>query len=173
MTKRVKSYRSSILTIEQTEWLMQKWGTSQTETLTVVVDRVFQQENTRMIKHDDYGTLIIEEPTPIVAAPAVPYDLDATDSEWHDKPITSPAMAIDVIGAGKTLMTQCGPLQVQVTQMYFNEIQVTMWSTVTCTDACNVIEESQVVAYLGVFGSLTDGSWKVYCPRDYDGAPQY
>ncbi len=36
-----------------------------------------------------------------------------------------------------------------------------------------VIEESEVGAYLGVFGSLTDGSWKVYCPAEPDGAPQY
>lgn len=192
------NFRASALTAGQVEWLMQEWGTSQTETLTVVVDRMYQHEkrkDTRMnaakvkMMFDalDRATenrkwtesrnsigLEIDEPAPIVAAPAaVPYDLDAPDSEWHDKPITSPQMALDVIGAGKTLMTQCGPLQVQVTQMYFNEIQITMWSTVTCTDASTVIEESEVVAHLGVFGSLTDGTWKVYCPAEPDGAPQY
>ena len=114
------------------------------------------------------------EPAPVVAVPAaVPYDLDAPDSELHDMPITSPAMALDFLGVGKTLIAQCGPLQVQATLMYVNEIQVTMWSTVTCTDTCMVIEESEVDTRLTVFGSLTDGSWKVYCPDDPDGAPQY
>jgi hypothetical protein len=38
------NFRASDLTIRQLEALMRSWGTSQTETLTVVIDRIYQQE---------------------------------------------------------------------------------------------------------------------------------
>lgn len=42
------NFRASDLTARQLDWLMQRWGTSQTETMTVVIDRIFQQENKTM-----------------------------------------------------------------------------------------------------------------------------
>ena len=39
------NFRASDLTAQQLDWLMSKWGTSQTETMTVVVDRVYRQES--------------------------------------------------------------------------------------------------------------------------------
>lgn len=39
------NFRASALTTKQLEWLMSEWGTSQTETLTVVIDRIYQQES--------------------------------------------------------------------------------------------------------------------------------
>jgi len=44
MAKQVKAYRLSDMTIYQLEQLTQQWGTSQTETLSVIVDRIYQQE---------------------------------------------------------------------------------------------------------------------------------
>ena len=38
------NFRASDLTSRQLDALMQHWGTSQTETLTVVIDRIYQQE---------------------------------------------------------------------------------------------------------------------------------
>jgi hypothetical protein len=38
------NFRASDLTARQLEWLMARWGTSQTETVTVVLDRVYRQE---------------------------------------------------------------------------------------------------------------------------------
>jgi hypothetical protein len=38
------NFRASELTARQLDWLMARWGTSQTETLTVVIDRMYQQE---------------------------------------------------------------------------------------------------------------------------------
>lgn len=38
------NFRASDLTARQLDALMQHWGTSQTETLTVVIERVFKQE---------------------------------------------------------------------------------------------------------------------------------
>ena len=38
------NFRASDLTAQQLDWLMSRWGASQTETLTVVVDRVYRQE---------------------------------------------------------------------------------------------------------------------------------
>ena len=38
------NFRASDLTTQQLEQLMDRWGTSQTETLTVVIDRIYQQE---------------------------------------------------------------------------------------------------------------------------------
>ena len=49
------NFRASELTARQLEWLMAKWGTSQTETLTVVLDRVHRQEagtNLRTLTQD-------------------------------------------------------------------------------------------------------------------------
>lgn len=42
------NFRASTLTTKQLEWLMSEWGTSQTETLTVVIDRIYDQENVTM-----------------------------------------------------------------------------------------------------------------------------
>lgn len=42
------NFRASDLTAQQLDWLMSRWGTSQTETLTVVVDRIYQQEIVNM-----------------------------------------------------------------------------------------------------------------------------
>ena len=42
------NFRASDLTTRQLEALMQFWGTSQTETLTVVIDRVYKQEKRTM-----------------------------------------------------------------------------------------------------------------------------
>lgn len=36
--------RASRLTIQQLEWLQQQWNTSLTETLTIIVDRAYRQE---------------------------------------------------------------------------------------------------------------------------------
>lgn len=42
--KQVQSFRLSNLTIRQLDWLVAQWGTSKTEALTLLVDRVYQQE---------------------------------------------------------------------------------------------------------------------------------
>lgn len=42
------NFRASDLTASQLDALMQHWGTSQTETLTVVIDRMYQQEQRTM-----------------------------------------------------------------------------------------------------------------------------
>ena len=44
MTKKQISLRISDLTARQLEELAERWGTTQTETITVVVDRVYRQE---------------------------------------------------------------------------------------------------------------------------------
>lgn len=48
MTKRARkaqlNIRASALTIEQLDWLSQKWSASRTETLTVAIDRIYRQE---------------------------------------------------------------------------------------------------------------------------------
>jgi len=55
------NFRASDLTAHQIESLMSKWGTSQTETLTVVIDRIYQQEgiddqaNTRKLQIQAYS----------------------------------------------------------------------------------------------------------------------
>ncbi len=48
--KQQVNFRASDLTTSQLDWLMSKWGTSQTETLTVVVDRVYRQEFAMKLK---------------------------------------------------------------------------------------------------------------------------
>ncbi len=42
--KQVQSFRLSALTVRQLDWLTDRWGTSKTEALTLLVDRVYQQE---------------------------------------------------------------------------------------------------------------------------------
>lgn len=44
MSKAQINFRASDLTREQLDWLQLWWGTSQTETLTVAIDRVYQAE---------------------------------------------------------------------------------------------------------------------------------
>lgn len=44
MTKKQISLRISDLTARQLAELAERWGTTQTETITVVVDRVYRQE---------------------------------------------------------------------------------------------------------------------------------
>ena len=39
------NFRASELTARQLEWLMERWGTSQTETLTVAIDRIYKEEH--------------------------------------------------------------------------------------------------------------------------------
>ena len=48
MSKIMLSIRASEMTKQQFDWLTAKWGTSQTETLTVIIDRVYQQETNKM-----------------------------------------------------------------------------------------------------------------------------
>lgn len=43
MPKQTKSYRISTLTISQLEQLAELWGTSLTETLTLIIDRAYQE----------------------------------------------------------------------------------------------------------------------------------
>lgn len=47
MTKQTKSYRISTLTIQQLEELAEAWGTSLTETLTLIIDRAYQNEQSK------------------------------------------------------------------------------------------------------------------------------
>lgn len=42
--KQVQSFRLSALTVRQLDWLTEQWGTSKTEALTLLVDRVYQVE---------------------------------------------------------------------------------------------------------------------------------
>lgn len=42
--KQVQSFRLSDLTVRQLDWLTAQWGTSKTEALTLLVDRVYQVE---------------------------------------------------------------------------------------------------------------------------------
>jgi hypothetical protein len=44
--KQVQSFRLSALTVRQLDWLTEQWGTSKTEALTLLVDRVYQRERT-------------------------------------------------------------------------------------------------------------------------------
>jgi len=44
MGKTQINFRASDLTREQLDWLQERWGTSQTETVTVAIDRVYQAE---------------------------------------------------------------------------------------------------------------------------------
>jgi hypothetical protein len=55
------NFRASDLTARQLEALMQLWGTSQTETLTVVIDRMYQQE-TRIMTTETLMTTVYIEP---------------------------------------------------------------------------------------------------------------
>lgn len=111
-------------------------------------------------------------PAPVVVAPP-PYDLDASDSEWHDKPIASPEMGIDVLKSGRSLITQCGPLQITAELASDDDVYVTIWNTETCVDVGLPLGIFKADYYLSAFGSLADGAWKVYCPDEPDGAPQY
>ena len=43
--KRVQSFRVSTLTIRQLDWLAEQWGTSKTETLALIVERVYRVEH--------------------------------------------------------------------------------------------------------------------------------
>ena len=47
--KQVQSFRLSALTVRQLDWLMGQWGTSKTEALTLLVDRVYQQERAAVV----------------------------------------------------------------------------------------------------------------------------
>lgn len=44
------NFRASDLAAHELDWLMQRWGTSQTETLTVALDRVYRAENAMNLK---------------------------------------------------------------------------------------------------------------------------
>lgn len=44
MAKKQINIRASDLTLKQLEELMKRWGTSQTETLTVIIDRAHREE---------------------------------------------------------------------------------------------------------------------------------
>lgn len=58
------NFRASELTAQQLESLMSIWGTSQTETLTVVIDRIYQQEKRTMTtKTTDYGDVFGKQAT--------------------------------------------------------------------------------------------------------------
>jgi hypothetical protein len=46
--KQQLNIRASALTIGQLNWLAARWGTNQTETITVAVDRAYRQENLKM-----------------------------------------------------------------------------------------------------------------------------
>lgn len=48
MPKQTKSYRISDLTRHQLEQLSKNWGTSLTETLTLIIDRAYIQERNRI-----------------------------------------------------------------------------------------------------------------------------
>lgn len=43
--KQQMNVRVALLTKSQFDWLMEKWGTNQVETLTIAIDRAYQQEN--------------------------------------------------------------------------------------------------------------------------------
>jgi len=47
MSKQTKSYRISDLTRSQLEQLAEAWGTSLTETLTLIIDRAYQEEKSK------------------------------------------------------------------------------------------------------------------------------
>lgn len=124
----------------------------------------------------DDGTLIISEPAPEPAAPT--YDVDAPDSEWHDKPVTSAQMALDVLKSGRSLITQCGPLQVTleptVSDGEIAHVTLAVWNTVTCADVVTAIfSNAQIERRLHVYGHVAAGDWHVYCPDEPDGAPRY
>lgn len=40
----MQSFRVSALTIRQLDWLAEQWGTSKTETLALIVERVYRVE---------------------------------------------------------------------------------------------------------------------------------
>ena len=118
--------------------------------------------------------LEIDEPMPIVAEPMpAPYDLDAPDSEWHDKPITAPQMALDVLKSGRSIVTYIAPLGIAATVMHHDEIEVDIFNTTTCVDVSLVLGVFSAIHYLEAFGRFADGAWRVWCPRDPDGAPLY
>lgn len=124
----------------------------------------------------DDGWCEFDEPAPVVVVPAaVPYDLDAPDSEWHDKPITSEQMARDVLMSKRALITQQGALQITAESASADgeTVNVSIWNTVTCFDFVIPLITTVVDRYLNSFASLTGGSWRVYCPDEPDGAPLY
>jgi hypothetical protein len=45
MTKVQKGYRFSDLTVRQIEQLATRWGATQSETISIAIDRIYQQEN--------------------------------------------------------------------------------------------------------------------------------
>lgn len=53
MTKQTKSYRLSDLTRSQLEQLAKLWGTSLTETLTLIIDRAYQSELAKKEQNDE------------------------------------------------------------------------------------------------------------------------
>jgi hypothetical protein len=55
------NFRASDLTARQLDALMQSWGTSQTETLTVVIDRIYQQEIAAMTTATAQRTVVLLE----------------------------------------------------------------------------------------------------------------
>ena len=42
--KQVQSFRLSELTVRRLNWLIERWGTSKTEALTLLVDRAYRTE---------------------------------------------------------------------------------------------------------------------------------
>lgn len=62
MTKQTKSYRLSDLTRYQLEELSKLWGTSLTETLTLIVDRAYQEAQKE--RSPQAGGLFISRPQP-------------------------------------------------------------------------------------------------------------
>ena len=116
---------------------------------------------------------IDEQPAPEPAAPV--YDLDAPDSEWDGVPVTTVAMALDVLRSGRTLMTQCGPLQVTLEGEHVKggHLVLTVWNTETCADVCTLLGMVDAYNYLHAYGHVADGAWHVHCPDEPDGAPLY
>lgn len=53
MPKQTKSYRISTLTISQLEELSKIWGTSLTETITLIIDRAYKEA--QALKQDSQG----------------------------------------------------------------------------------------------------------------------
>ncbi len=47
--KQVQSFRLSALTVQQLDWLTAQWGTSKTEALTLLVDRVYRIERAEAV----------------------------------------------------------------------------------------------------------------------------
>jgi hypothetical protein len=47
MPKQLTNFRASILTLDQLDKLAERWGTDRTETVTIAVDRVYRQEESR------------------------------------------------------------------------------------------------------------------------------